>query len=97
MLVGLERGLDLSTHRSRQLTEDVVREADLVLAMAPSHLSRVRELHPTAKAHLVGGFASGTEPRAVQDPFGSDLAAYRDTFDELERELTGLLERIPAT
>jgi protein-tyrosine-phosphatase len=97
LLVGMERGLDLSAHRSRQLTADIIHESDLVLAMSPSHLSRIKEIDPSAKAHLLAGFASGSEGRGIQDPFGSDLAAYRQTFDELERELAGLLDRIPAT
>lgn len=97
LLVGMERGLDLSSHRSRQLSEEMVKDADLILVMAPSHLARVKELSPGANAHLLAGYASGREGTPVQDPFGGDLAAYRDTFDELERELSGLLERIPAT
>ena len=97
MLVGMEQGLDLSEHRSRQLTDEIVSEADLILVMAPSHLARVKELAPKANVHLLGGFTSGREGSTVQDPFGGDLAAYRATFKELERELAGLLERIPAT
>lgn len=97
LLVGMERGLDLSAHRSRQLTAEIIQQADLILAMAPSHLSRIKEIDPSAKAHLLSGFASGSDGRAIQDPFGADLAAYRETFDEIERELSGLLDRIPAT
>ena len=97
LLVGMERGLDLSQHRSRLLTPEIVSEADLILVMSPSHLSRVKELDPDAKAHLLAGFASGREGRSVQDPFGGDLAAYRDTVDDLEAELAGLLDRIEAT
>ena len=97
LLVGMERGLDLSQHRSRLLTAEIVNEADLILVMSPSHLSRVKELDPDAKAHLLAGFASGREGRSVQDPFGGDLAAYRDTVDDLEAELAGLLDRIEAT
>ena len=33
-----EQGLDLSRHRSRMLTSDAVRSADLVLGMAREHL-----------------------------------------------------------
>ena len=99
LLVGMERGLDLSAHRSRQLTSEVVSDADLVLVMSPSHLSRVKELDPEARAYLLAGFASGREGegRAVQDPFGGDLNAYRETVDDLEAELAGLLDRIQAT
>ena len=97
LLVGMERGLDLSAHRSRHLTPAILKESDLVLVMSPSHLSRVREIDPGAKAHLLAGFASGEAGRAVQDPFGGDLAAYRETVDDLETELSQLLDRIPAT
>lgn len=97
LLVGMERGLDLSGHRSRQLTREIIDENDLVLVMAPSHMARVKELSPSASVHLVTGFASmegGGD--AVQDPFGGDLNAYRETADDLERELAGLMQKIPA-
>lgn len=97
VLIGMERGLDLTGHRSRLLTREILDDSDLILVMSPSHLARVRELAPKANAHLLGGFSSGGESREVQDPFGGDLAGYRETADELERELAGLLERIPSS
>ena len=97
LLVAMERGLDLSEHRARQLDADIVENSDLILVMAPSHLVRVKDLSPNANVHLLGGFTSGeSEGRSVQDPFGGDLTAYRDTVDELQRELAHLLDRIPA-
>jgi protein-tyrosine-phosphatase len=96
LLVGLERGLELSDHRSRHLTAEILAGADLVLVMAPSHLATVKEIDPGANAHLLGGYASGDgRTYTMQDPFGGDLAAYRETADDLERELSGLLDRIP--
>src|SRR2546427_2022271 len=43
-LVGLERGLDLSAHRARLLTRELVEDADLILTMARHHRARVDEL-----------------------------------------------------
>ncbi len=97
LLVGMERGLDLAGHRSRQLTKEIIDENDLVLVMGPSHMSRVKELSPSASVHLLGGFAIDEGVgRTVQDPFGGDLDAYRETADDLERELAGLLQKIQA-
>lgn len=97
LLVGLERGIDLSGHRSRHLTRGIVDDNDLILVMEPSHLSAVKDLSPKASAHLLTGFTSGLErSEGVLDPFGGELTAYRETVDELERELSGLLQRIPA-
>ena len=98
LLVGMERGLDLSSHRSRRLTPEIVNGSDLILVMAPSHLASVKEINPAANVHLLGGYVSARTPAStVQDPFGGDLAAYRETADDLERELDGLLEKLPAT
>jgi protein-tyrosine-phosphatase len=97
LLVGMERGIDLSSHRSRPLTREILDASDLVLVMAPSHLALVKEMKPDSNAHLLGGYAAGEEKGfTVQDPFGGDLAAYRETADDLERELASLLERLPA-
>jgi protein-tyrosine-phosphatase len=97
LLVGLERGVDLSSHRSRRLTRDLLADQDLVLVMSESHLGHVKSLLPGAPVEMLAGFggAEGSR-RSIADPFGGDLAVYRDTADELERELKVLLERIPA-
>lgn len=96
ILVGIERGLDLSEHRSRMITPEIVAENDLILAMSPQHVTRIKELNSDANVHLLAGYATGDEGRTIQDPFGGDLDSYRETADDLERELSGLLERIPS-
>ncbi len=98
LLIGMERSLDLSGHRSRHLTKEIVDAADLILVMAPSHLTRVHELSPSANAHLLAGFTTGLQrDDPIQDPFGGDLHAYRETADELEVELGGILDRVPGS
>lgn len=95
LLIGLERNLDLSGHRSRQLTQDILAESDLVLTMSAAHLAHVRHMGPGANVHLVAGFANNTRARRdIQDPFGGDLADYRETADDLECELSGLPDKI---
>lgn len=97
LLVGLERGLDLNAHRSRQLDRDLVQSADLVLAMGPHHLERIEALGGAGKAHLLTAYASrGTQARPVNDPMGGELDVYRATADELEREVQLVLDRVAA-
>jgi protein-tyrosine-phosphatase len=94
-LVGLEHGLDLSEHRARLLTRDLVREADLVLTMSGHHLARVAELGGEHKVHLLGAYAGRDAGRAeVTDPFGSDLASYRTTFGELQELIGQVVSRV---
>jgi protein-tyrosine phosphatase len=84
-LVALEHELDLSAHRARLITRDLLRESDLVLTMSRQHRSRVQDLAPEARVHLLGEFAGRTGADAeVADPFGGDLDTYRQTFGELE-------------
>lgn len=84
-LVALEHELDLSAHRARLITRDLLRGADLVLTMSRQHRARVQELVPDARVHLLGEYAGRTGADAeVADPFGGDLDTYRQTFGELE-------------
>lgn len=98
LLVALEHGVDLGDHRARQLTADLIESADLVLAMGTRHLDRVIELGGRSKAHLLTAFASeGRSRQNIEDPFGGPLAAYRATYDELDRDIRRALDRLGAT
>src|SRR3954466_1929166 len=44
LLVGIERNFDMGAHTAQTLSRDLVREADLILAMAPHHLERIEAL-----------------------------------------------------
>jgi protein-tyrosine-phosphatase len=94
-LVGLERGLDLSGHRARLLTRELVERADLILTMARHHRARVDELGGEGRVFVLGEYAGREGDEAeVSDPFGGDLNVYRDTCSELEALLQAAVERI---
>lgn len=94
-LVTLEHGLDVSAHRARQLTTDMVAAADLVLGMSAHHVERAEALGGTGKSHLLGEYAGVPAAAAqVEDPFGGDLEEYRHTFAQLETLLTAAVERL---
>jgi protein-tyrosine-phosphatase len=97
ILVGIERGLDLSRHRARQLSRDLVSESDLILAMGPHHLDRIEALGGEGKSFLLTTYASGGMSNSpIADPFGGDLDAYRTTVDELATEIRKVFDRISA-
>ncbi len=101
LLVAMENGLDLSEHRARNLTPELVAASDLILTMGPHHLDRAEALGGTGRSAMLTGFAAGGKhgiatARPIADPFGGDLDAYRTTFVELEREIAGVLDRIAA-
>lgn len=95
ILVGLERGIDLSTHRTRALTPAMLGDADLVLVMGPHHLDAVQALAPNIKVQLLDHFASdGLTAEPINDPFGGTLDVYRETASELERRIDAVLDRL---
>jgi protein-tyrosine-phosphatase len=97
LLVGMERALDLSTHRAQTLTRDLVRDADLILAMGPHHLERIEALGGGGRSFLITDFAShGASSQPVNDPIGGELDLYRATADELEQEVRRVFDRITA-
>jgi protein-tyrosine-phosphatase len=95
LLVALERHLDLSNHSARQLTAELVREADLILAMSAQHLERIRALGGEGKSALLPAYAhDGQDDSQISDPFGGDLSTYRATADELTAHIRLVFDRL---
>ena len=63
---GAEHG-SRATHRAQTLSRELVREADLILAMGPHHLERIEALGGAGRAYLLSDYAShGASSRADQ-------------------------------
>jgi protein-tyrosine-phosphatase len=98
LLVAMERGRDLSEHRSRPLSRALVEGADLILVMGDRHLQRVAELGGEGKSFLLTDYAShGGDVHGVSDPFGGDLETYRVTYDELEEVIRRAFDRLTSS
>jgi protein-tyrosine-phosphatase len=96
-LVAMERGLDLSAHRARLLTAEIVRRADLVLTMGVVHARRVAALGAPEKVYTLADFAGNPGGlKEVQDPVGGDVATYRETGEVLNDLLDRAVARIRA-
>jgi protein-tyrosine-phosphatase len=90
-LVALEQGIDLSAHRARLLTREMVEQADVILTMGRTQLGKVRELGAGARAHLLGEYAGRDgETAEISDPYGAELEQYRETY----RQVAGLLPAV---
>jgi protein-tyrosine phosphatase len=95
LLVGIERQLDLNTHRARALTREIVEDSDVILCMGAHHVERANVLGGEGKSYLLSHYASrASDSSPIADPFGGDLDLYRATADELERMVGLVLDRI---
>jgi protein-tyrosine-phosphatase len=94
-LVALENDLDLSQHRARLISRDIVEQAGVILTMARHHRTRVEELGGEGKTYLLGEYAGRNGPDAeVNDPFGSSLQVYRETFGEISELIQEVMDRL---
>lgn len=97
ILVGLERGLDLGSHRSQLLTHELVRESDLILGLAEHHVASAIAMGGEGKTFLLDDYASNSmTSNAVADPFGQHIEAYRESADDIDRQVALAVDRISA-
>jgi len=96
---GLEFGVDLSRHRSLRLSEQVLRETSLILAMDFENVTRLEREMPefVSRTTLLGLFA---RPRTseIHDPYASGLEETRRICQAVRSSVDGLasfLRRIP--
>jgi RpiB/LacA/LacB family sugar-phosphate isomerase len=91
-----EIGIDISHQRSRALTTEMVRSADLILGMTHSHTDTVNLLYPAAaeKTFLLREFDETLEPyeKDISDPIGSPYHVYVDCRDQIEQGIATLLK-----
>lgn len=90
-----EIGINLSPHQSQQVTEQMVNNADIVLAMTASHRNYLLKLMPEAagKIFTLKEYCCGVYSD-VSDPFGGDLEEYRRCRDEIRECLIKFVEKL---
>jgi protein-tyrosine phosphatase len=79
-----EFGIDISSHRSRPITPDLINEADEIYCMTSSHRQAILTLAPHAAEKI---FLLDPAGRDVDDPIGADLKGYRRTAELIRRQL----------
>jgi RpiB/LacA/LacB family sugar-phosphate isomerase len=91
-----ELGVDISAQRSRMLTTELVRSADLILGMTHSHVDTVALLYPPAaeKTFLLREFDETLETyeKDISDPIGSSYPVYVECRDQIEQGIVTLLK-----
>jgi len=87
-------GLDIASHCSRRLTQDLTDRADLVLTMSTVHRRRIAGSFPEARNKVVVlGDYTGIQGD-VEDPFGGTLEAYYRCAEQLSRLVGALYDRL---
>ena len=91
------RGVDLSDHRSRLLTPDLARSAELIVVMDPVQQREVRErFGRLARDLIVLGDLDPAPPeggpaRTIRDPIRQGPAVFEESYARIERCVAGVV------
>ncbi|HSH10045.1 MAG TPA: low molecular weight protein arginine phosphatase [Oceanipulchritudo sp.] len=84
--------MDISDHRSRPLSDQLIDISDLILTMTTGHMEMIRLQNPdlTAPIFLFREWTSSGS-KEVPDPFGGPLEVYLETRDNLSESIPSIL------
>ncbi|MCR4393531.1 MAG: hypothetical protein NUV31_04065 [Dehalococcoidales bacterium] len=78
----------LASHRSKKLTPDLAKEADLILVMS----SRMKENLPPEKTYTLKEYAG--DAGSIADPFGRDVKTYLKTAQEISNAIDKIIPKL---
>lgn len=84
-----EKGIDISSHRSRKLNRTLVEKSSLILVMTKNQAELLKEMFPEF-GHKI--FTLGSED--IEDPYGKSIEEYREVRDKIEEEVKKLVKNI---
>lgn len=82
-------GVDISSHRSKNITAGDMADADIVIGMTQGHVNALKSLYPQFTNKIVP-MPYGDIP----DPFGGTLEIYRDSANQIRRAVEHLIETL---
>lgn len=85
-------GIDLSGHRTQPVTEDLLKQCDLILTMTEAHKQLIENL-ASGKVYTLLEYAGGNG--SISDPYGGDLEEYEETAQEIYDALVDIAEKLP--
>ncbi|MDD5422156.1 MAG: low molecular weight protein arginine phosphatase [Candidatus Omnitrophota bacterium] len=97
-----ESGADVSGHKSKNLTDEMIKASDIILVMEPLHKFDVIRRVPDAasKTYILQEFAdkgkSGKHEKesGVPDPIGNTIDYYKKCLDVINKEINKIAEML---
>lgn len=83
-----EEGIELSYHKAKRLSAEMVNNADLIVALSPSHRGIISACCPNhvGKTVVLGD--------GILDPYGGNIDIYRECRNEIKKALPAVLVRV---
>ncbi|CAN5806900.1 protein arginine phosphatase PrpB [soil metagenome] len=93
----VEAGIYPEAHRARQVSDALLKDSELVLAMTPQHVAEIGSLYRglAREVYTLPEYATGTSTReGIPDPYGHTMAAYRSSVRQLYEYIEGIANRL---
>ena len=92
-------GIDIRFHRSRQLSEEVVKDADLILTMEINHTNIIKQnwsyINCVYELKNFGHKKEKNKPNMeIMDPIGMSFDIYLNVFHEIKKEILRVSQTI---
>ncbi len=93
VIAALERGADISSHMSCQLSEEDIKNADIVITVTANHSRLIKDAFPeyAKKVYCASEITGGTQ---ISDPFGGSIEIYRACANQIMDLCMKLYEKI---
>jgi protein-tyrosine-phosphatase len=90
---------DLNDHKGKKMDEELLKKQDLILAMQPRHLKRLKRKFKSLegvheKAHLLLEYAEVPGDANIDDPVNLDREQYYELMEQVEKGVIKSIEKI---
>lgn len=88
----LQKGIDISAHRARQISSDMIRNADLILVMEAWQKTAIetRALSAKGKVFRLGKWGKFD----INDPYHKESSIFRQSMTLIEQGVTQWIEKL---
>lgn len=84
-----EKGIDISSHRSRRLNRKLIEDSSFIFTMTDEQVELLRKMYPEFSYKI---FKLASED--IEDPFGESIEKYREVRDKIEKGVKDILKNI---
>ncbi len=84
-------GIDLTEHKAKQITEELLKQCDLILTMTENHKKALEQYAP-GKVYTLAEYAG--VKCDIADPFGGDISDYRRAAGQISELVEKAAEKL---
>jgi len=97
------KGIDISPHRAKQLTSDMISQSDLILTMTEEHKKIIKTYFPNSinkiftlkeYAQKINNEKISRNNLDIDDPYGMDYNMYNQSMEEIETQIDKIVNKL---